>query len=104
MHKLKLESLQIESFETTAAAADARGTVNGHVQVQPGDTGQVYTGTISGPVIHTYDARECGATKYFDCTYGCTMYNTCARYCYLEPAEPVDEARITPTIVAQPYP
>ena len=24
MHKLKLESLQIESFETTAAAPDAR--------------------------------------------------------------------------------
>jgi hypothetical protein len=102
MHKLKLESLQIESFETTSPAVNGRGTVNGHIEAQTGDTGQVYTTTISGPVIHTYNVRDCGETRYFDCTYGCTMVRTCGRYCSIyEPAEPVENT-LTPTIVAYP--
>lgn len=102
MRKLKMESLNVESFETTAPVR-GRGTVNGHIEGTGGGGTVVYTGTISGPVIHTYDVRDCGESKYFDCTYGCTMANTCPRYCSIyEPAEPIDRNTISPTIVVGP--
>jgi hypothetical protein len=63
MRKLKLESLQVESFETTGAAPRGRGTVQG--------------------AADTNDPKVCGAsnacpTPVLDCTYGCTVFiDTC---------------------------
>lgn len=68
MRKLKLESLQVESFETTTAAAHVRGTVNAHGDVQPTPP------TIS---IETYDVDICGETQYFDCSLGCPSIAPC---------------------------
>ncbi|HEV7628632.1 MAG TPA: hypothetical protein VGO89_19220 [Streptomyces sp.] len=38
--------------------------------------------------IHTYDLRDCGETKYMDCTYGCTHVcsdrNSCGVVCWIE--------------------
>jgi hypothetical protein len=97
MRKLKLESLQVESFMTTGIEPQRRGTVAGHADVPayPVTTGPVVnpgTGTIGA---HTYDARECGETNYMDCTYGCSVrcsYGTGCRdacWSYYEPGEPV---------------
>jgi hypothetical protein len=62
MRKLKLESLKVESFETTPAAADERGTVNAHGKPGP---------------IETYNVDRCGDTRYFDCTLGCSVETNC---------------------------
>jgi hypothetical protein len=67
MRKLKLESLKVESFETTQTAPRLRGTVNGHGDPQP-------TGPI---VIETYDVELCGETQYFDCSLGCPSIAPC---------------------------
>ena len=64
MRKLKLESLTVESFEPTAAAPAARGTVDAHGKPGP---------------IETYNVDRCGETRYFDCTLGCTVETNC--YC-----------------------
>jgi hypothetical protein len=64
MRKLKLESLQVETFETTPAAANERGTVNAHGKPSP---------------IETYNVERCGDTRYFDCTLGCSVETNC--YC-----------------------
>lgn len=64
MRKLKLESLQVESF-ATAAAPRARGTVEAHGDPQP------------SPVIETYDVDLCGETRYFDCSLGCPSIAPC---------------------------
>jgi hypothetical protein len=101
MRKLKLESLQVESFETTAGSQGVRGTVQGHAPNTvgcPGGTGVsdcaiCQPGTIDlacQPL--TYDYRDCGVTNpLYDCTYGCTR-NTCDRYvnscgdvCWIDP-------------------
>ena len=66
MRKLKLESLKIESFSTTPAAPSRRGTLYAHQQQVP---------------FETYDIQECGDTRYFDCTYGCTVNTNCAGGC-----------------------
>jgi len=93
MRKLSLESLQVESFATTNAPPQMRGTVQGHAQV-PGTTIQPGTGvsecyvcqpwSIDIGCIHTYDLRDCGETKYMDCTYGCTRLNSCGDVCWIE--------------------
>lgn len=57
MRKLKLESLQVESFETGPAARE-RGTMYAHQ-----------------PPPKTYG--DCGDTEYLDCTYGCSEISTC---------------------------
>jgi hypothetical protein len=64
MRKLKLESVKVESFETTPAAAEKRGTLYAHQQHSP----------IS---IETYDVEECGETQYFDCSLGCPSIAPC---------------------------
>jgi hypothetical protein len=74
MRKLTLESLQVESFETTAAAVAARGTVQGHQDPVP---------CSSIVLLPTYNVQECGDTKYFDCTYGCSVNTDCAYTCGL---------------------
>lgn len=72
MKKLKLESLEVTSFETSPAAA-GRGTVNAnHSDVQP-------TPPTIGP--ETYDVEACGESQYFDCTYGCSVNTDCANTC-----------------------
>jgi hypothetical protein len=90
MRKLTLESLQVESFATTAAARAFRGTVDGHVAPAPdtkhcADTGPSYCNvcyqsqdTLCEPP--TYDAAVCTDTNYFDCTLGCTQQNTCGHH------------------------
>lgn len=67
MRKLKLESLTVESFETTAVAPRNRGTVHGRVE--------------PAPSIETYDVELCGDTRYFDCTFGCSVDTGCANVC-----------------------
>lgn len=65
MRKLKLESLQVESFDTAPVARE-RGTMYAHQQQHP---------------IETYDVEECGDTRYFDCTFGCSVNTNCAAGC-----------------------
>lgn len=86
MHKLKLESLQIESFVTAPEPA-IRGTVRGNADIDTGATGPVQPWTGTGPVIATYNVRDCGETQYFDCTYGCSINTRCIRYCLVEPVD-----------------
>lgn len=68
MHKLRLESLAVESFQTSAIAAQARGTVAAHAKPQP-------------PTIQTYNVDLCGDTMYFDCTLGCSINTNCVGGC-----------------------
>ncbi|HEX5871585.1 MAG TPA: hypothetical protein VFY65_14260 [Longimicrobium sp.] len=94
MRKLKLESLQVDSFETTGTGGTSRGTVQGHADI---DTGTGGGSAVSVCVIcqpqsiyyicqpPTYDVRTCGDTQYFDCTFGCTQHNTCRiQYCWVD--------------------
>lgn len=79
MRKLKLESLQVESFETTSAAARPRGTVEGHEDI---DTGRSYCAICQLSVDfpcepNTYDVNACGETQYFDCSLGCPSIAPC---------------------------
>jgi hypothetical protein len=87
MRKLKPESLQVESFEITAAAPTSRGTVHAHAEAAP----------ITGSACPTYDPcrpshdpRTCQGTEDWlcctlDCTLECTrLYETCGvDYCYV---------------------
>ena len=68
MRKLKLESLQVESFETIRYAPRTRGTVDAHGDPRP------TPGT--GP-IETYNVDACGDTRYFDCSLGCPSIAPC---------------------------
>ena len=82
MRKLKLESLNVESFDTTATAPRSRGTVAGHENSAGcGDSGpsvcQVCRSYYDVCDPGTYDVAACGETQYFDCTYGCTMDTGC---------------------------
>lgn len=84
MRKLTLESLHVDSFETTAAAPASRGTVQAHAEAEP----------ITGRTCEMYDTckascdpRTCPGTEdWMCCTYGCTrMYETCGvDYCWVE--------------------
>jgi hypothetical protein len=65
MRKLKLESLQVESFETVAPP-QARGTVQAHARTED-----------SVCYCYTLDFQICPYTQYIDCTYGCTLYGPC---------------------------
>jgi hypothetical protein len=94
MRKLKLESLQVESFETTSTGSHLRGTVQGHgPEVKsrgcPDGTGpsnclECFPVSYDGACEpETYDVKACGDTMYFDCTLGCSQYNTC-EVCWIE--------------------
>lgn len=69
MKKLKLESLEVTSFETTSDAARGRGTVVGHAPR-----------TRACPP-ETYNVDLCGDTQYFDCTLGCSINTNCPNGC-----------------------
>ena len=68
MRKLKLEALTVESFETSDATPQARGTVDAHGKPKP-------------PTLQTYDVQACGETQYFDCTLGCSLNTYCVGAC-----------------------
>lgn len=68
MRKLKLESLNVESFVTSPVAAQARGTVDAHGKPQP-------------TTLQTHSVEVCGDTMYFDCTLGCSNNTNCAGGC-----------------------
>jgi hypothetical protein len=65
MRKLKLESLQVESFDTTPAAPSRRGTVIAH---------GVPTNTPVG----------CGPTNDQVCTFTCSWDTNCPTACFGE--------------------
>lgn len=88
MHKLKLESLQVESFETTRMGHRGEGTVRGHADVATGGTGTIQPATINSICIPTYNVRDCGDTRYFDCTFGCSHNTGCRTVCYIEADTP----------------
>jgi hypothetical protein len=77
MRKLKLESLQVESFATTGLTPPSRGTVEANADVDtrrcPGGTGPSYCVLCYA----TQDVRQCAETEYVDCTVGCTQANSC---------------------------
>ena len=67
MKKLKLETLEVTSFHTSADPRGARGTVVANADIKPG-----------GPVtLQTYNIDICGDTQYFDCTLGCSYLTYC---------------------------
>lgn len=76
MRKLKLESLKVESFDTTPVAPQARGTVDAHAKP-----------STQVPLL-TYSPAECGDTNYMDCTYGCSINTACPNGCIEVMAEP----------------
>jgi hypothetical protein len=65
MKKLKLEELEISSFETLPSAPEARGTLKGHqIQLTPSRL------------------RPCYPTDpNFDCTWTCSHGSDCPDYC-----------------------
>jgi len=94
MRKLKLESLQVESFETTTPMPGIRGTVQGHRPNTDGCVSVVQPGTQDFSVCiiceppQTYDINACGDTRYMDCTFGCSArcsYGSgCPDICWIE--------------------
>ena len=68
MRKLKLESLAVESFQTSPIATQARGTVAAHAKPKP-------------TTLQTYNVEICGETMYFDCTLGCSINTNCVGPC-----------------------
>jgi hypothetical protein len=78
MRKLKLESLQVESFNTTSIAPPERGTVQAHA-----DSGQsvCYCPFSRGRECKTYDYQVCGDTEYLDCTLVCSDAASCQTGC-----------------------
>ena len=65
MKKLKLEELEVVSFETAPAMAGERGTVHGAAK----PTRDNCTSTLA------CDSYICPTTPDMDCTYGCTRYD-----------------------------
>jgi hypothetical protein len=87
MRKLRLESLQVESFQTVAPLPEARGTVRGH---RPNTDG-CGSGASDCPVCVMPTEWHCPATApvqcpdtaWLDCTYGCTYTQDNANSCSL---------------------
>jgi hypothetical protein len=80
MRKLKLESLQVESFETVPAPSISRGTVQGHDVSEEGES--VCICQVSDDwFCQTWDYEVCGDTNYLDCTLACTDFDSCMGTC-----------------------
>ena len=67
--KLKLESLEITSFETTSSGAQVRGTLHAYEGPKPPPASRF------GPCYPT--------DPNFDCTYGCSMNTACPERCFV---------------------
>lgn len=69
MKKLKLEALEVTSFETAPDAAEGRGTVRAN--------------SGPGPIeFPSENLDECPDTAYLDCTYICSFDDyTCSTPC-----------------------
>jgi hypothetical protein len=79
MRKLKLESLKVESFDTTAVAPPARGTVQAHA---PESRESVCFCLVSkGNDCRTQDYQACPDTEYLDCTLVCSLNASCPETC-----------------------
>ncbi len=73
MRKLKLESLNVESFDTTAAPSFSRGTVQGNdVSAHAPSLCQL---------CQTDSPEACGDTNYLDCTLACSDFASCQGGC-----------------------
>jgi hypothetical protein len=70
MKKLKLESLEVTSFETGSAGPQGRGTVNGR-EMPPPQTMRNCPETMFA----------CPTDPNFDCTYGCSNFTNCPENC-----------------------
>jgi hypothetical protein len=81
MRKLKLESLHVESFETTAPLSAPRGTVQGHDAVSEGGESICICQVSDGWECQTWDYQVCGDTNYLDCTFVCSYYESCPATC-----------------------
>lgn len=64
MRKLKLESLNVESFQTAAPAPRPSGTVRAHAAAPTYNP------------CYTWEPT-CGPTDALDCTYTCTKMDRC---------------------------
>jgi hypothetical protein len=69
MKKLKLEDLQVTSFDTAPMGPQVRGTVNANGKPQP------VPPTLIGPCYPT--------DPNFDCTYGCSRESVCPDNCVI---------------------
>lgn len=67
MKKLKLESIEVTSFETSGEMAGQAGTVRGNQQV------------AAAPAASYPFA--CPTTPEMDCTYGCSHFTACPDGC-----------------------
>jgi hypothetical protein len=77
MRKLKLESLQVESFETAPARSLSRGTVQGHDAVSEGGESVCICQASDDWACQTWDFEACGDTRYLDCTFVCSDFDSC---------------------------
>lgn len=80
MRKLTLDSLHVESFETSVDLHRAGGTVQGHIT---GSRCPSYTCASVDVLCPDTFEPACGPTEYLDCTFGCTRVNTCD-ICWIE--------------------
>ena len=74
MKKLRLESLEVTSFETGAAGLISRGTVLGR------DAKPVPNTMVQCPQT----MWTCPTDPNFDCTYGCSMDTACSDTCVVQ--------------------
>jgi hypothetical protein len=82
---LNLDSLHVESFETTAEALAPRGTVRGNVVSETTCQQIICDCQTNGTECETNyecdtDAATCGASCTFYCSHTCPV-NTCAYSC-----------------------
>ncbi|HEU4883320.1 MAG TPA: hypothetical protein VFT45_13760 [Longimicrobium sp.] len=79
MRKLMLESLQVESFETTVEAARCRGTVDGHAAAYPDSrTCPPSAVSVCAP-CESQEPIRCGTSCDYGCTTPCTFW--CSNGC-----------------------
>jgi len=81
MRKLKLESLNVESFDTTAASCSARGTVQGNDLTGHGGPSVCLCPATEDWACQTDSPEACGDTHYLDCTLACTDFASCQGGC-----------------------
>lgn len=81
MRKLKLESLSVESFDTTAAPSAARGTVQGNDVSGHGAPSLCLCPVSNDSLCQTDSPEACGNTNYLDCTLACTDFASCLGGC-----------------------